>query len=821
MFSLLLLSVIVLGMMVSTDTETRITSNYRDKQTSTFAAMAGLQEARDRIQPATHNIVAPTDLPSLTAANVIYVINPRGSETVAPWDMSSTYKDTELCQENVLGLTGTAGVPCTTMVPTSNTSWRTIVNNSLTSSAPWNLSTPLDVKWTRISKKSNNMTPSAVNGNGSAAPVVCWDGSHQIIRPAGYGSDCSPDGSLATLTLTAPGSGYTAIPTVTLAAPPTGGVQATAIAVTGLTPSGTVQSADVTAGGSSYATAPTVTLSGGGGTGATATATILAPGAPVTSVSLTSTGAQCYATAPAIAFSGGGGAGAAATSALTSAKSCIQGWTVSGSCNARKGDTVSGVGLIGGGGSAFSGTITFANGTGNVTSVSIQNPGTGYTATPTTIDFASGPPCGGLTLTANVGYRVQSVSLTAGGNSYTSAPAMSFASGAGTAAAAATAAATLGTPPAGAGQVIGITITSGGSAYTSAPTVSLTGGGGSGAAGTTTLGTTYTLTGLTISNPGKGYLNDPAVSITGGGGAGATAKSTIGRGANYGQIYLLTSLSSTPNGARTMMQMEAATPVMGWASTGALTVDGPNPILGALPNSNNFVIHGVDNNSCSEPPEPLHPAIAAYDDPDSPTVTSSVDQIIAALPRPDHYTGAGGTPSVVNVFGGLGETLGTPTGLKSFIDAVQEISTSYPNDPGSIDLGSPTSPAIDYVSGDVTLNGSHDGYGILVVTGTLHFGGNFNWHGTVIVVGDGIMDFNGGGNGMIIGTALVAKIWDNHTNKNLLQVNGSPGISWNGGGGNGILYDHCWATNMMNKVHYTPPPTTRPLKVLSLRTLPY
>ena len=103
MFALLLLSVIGLGMMYSTVTETAINTNYKDSQIALYASMAGLHEARDRIQPATHNIVAPSAEPSLSAANVIYIINPRNGETVAPWDMTNKYADTELCQEKVLG----------------------------------------------------------------------------------------------------------------------------------------------------------------------------------------------------------------------------------------------------------------------------------------------------------------------------------------------------------------------------------------------------------------------------------------------------------------------------------------------------------------------------------------------------------------------------------------------------------------------------------------------------------------------------------------------------------------------------------------------
>src|SRR5215510_11990459 len=95
-------------MMYSTNMESAINANYRDKQVSIYASLAGLQEARDRIQPATHNIVAPTQLPVLvTTANqsqagVIYIV---GNSTVDPTDSSSRYFDSEFCHTGVLGMT--------------------------------------------------------------------------------------------------------------------------------------------------------------------------------------------------------------------------------------------------------------------------------------------------------------------------------------------------------------------------------------------------------------------------------------------------------------------------------------------------------------------------------------------------------------------------------------------------------------------------------------------------------------------------------------------------------------------------------------------
>lgn len=98
-----------------------------------------------------------------------------------------------------------------------------------------------------------------------------------IITPSkGYfnwdGTNLVKIGSVATITITAGGSGYTPPVTVTIGAPnETGGVQATATATES---SGVVNSITITEAGSGYTSAPAVTISGGPGTGATATAAL-------------------------------------------------------------------------------------------------------------------------------------------------------------------------------------------------------------------------------------------------------------------------------------------------------------------------------------------------------------------------------------------------------------------------------------------------------------------------------------------------------------------------------------------------------------------
>lgn len=73
-----------------------------------------------------------------------------------------------------------------------------------------------------------------------------------------------------------------------------------------------------------------------------------------------------------------------------------------------------------------------------------------------------------------------------------------------------------------------ITVTAGGTGYTSAPTVviSPTNGAGAAAAATATL-TGGVVSSVTVTNRGYGYTVAPTISFTGGGGSGALATSTI------------------------------------------------------------------------------------------------------------------------------------------------------------------------------------------------------------------------------------------------------------------------------------------------------
>lgn len=105
-FVLLLISVVAIALIVSSGTESAMAGNYRTATSVYYAALAGLEEARGRLLGKNTNSfknTAPTLLPSpgtaLPVGQPFYIINPVSGETVAPWDPTSLYPDTEFATE--------------------------------------------------------------------------------------------------------------------------------------------------------------------------------------------------------------------------------------------------------------------------------------------------------------------------------------------------------------------------------------------------------------------------------------------------------------------------------------------------------------------------------------------------------------------------------------------------------------------------------------------------------------------------------------------------------------------------------------------------
>jgi hypothetical protein len=93
------------------------------------------------------------------------------------------------------------------------------------------------------------------------------------------------------------------------------------------------------------------------------------------------------------------------------------------------------------------------------------------------------------------------------------------------------------------------------------------------------------------------------------------------------------------------------------------------------------------------------------------------------------------------------------------------------------------SPMFTFVDGDATLN---SGSGFLVVTGTLTMRGNTDFKGAILVLGDGVLIRDGGGNGDIFGGITIAKF--GRTSGNFM----APTFLTNGGGTSNVQYDSSW-----------------------------
>lgn len=161
-----------------------------------------------------------------------------------------------------------------------------------------------------------------------------------------------------------------------------------------------------------------------------------------------------------------------------------------------------------------------------VLSVSVVNPGSGYTiGDRVTLAFSGGGSDDGAAATATVNTSaggIIAVQITNGGSDYTSDAVVTFTGGGGSGAAAVITAAA-------SGVITGITVTNPGSAYTSAPTVGITATSGSGFTGSAVLRTGQVTAGVVVAG-GSGYDAPPEVTIVGNG-VGAEAVCTLSAGA--------------------------------------------------------------------------------------------------------------------------------------------------------------------------------------------------------------------------------------------------------------------------------------------------
>lgn len=173
-------------------------------------------------------------------------------------------------------------------------------------------------------------------------------------------------------------------------------------------------------------------------------------------------------------------------------------------------------------------------------------------------------------------------------------------------------------------------------------------------------------------------------------------------------------------------------------------------------------------------------------------VTSLVDKLVAEDAITKGSTVQGPLVEVVPL-NSLPPWLQTADAARAFLNDLEEVARangSYRNNFTGV-AGTDAQPAFTFVDGNCTLDG---GAGLLVVTGTLDMSGNPNFNGLVLVLGGGRVVRDGGGNGTVLGTMLVAafdRTWPAAQN-NLPHPFLAPSFTTNGGGNSGMFYNSDW-----------------------------
>ena len=240
---------------------------------------------------------------------------------------------------------------------------------------------------------------------------------------------------------------------------------------------------------------------------------------------------------------------------------------------------------------------------------------------------------------------------------------------------------------------------------------------------------------------------------------------------------LLKSYGFGPQGAEKRLELMISRANLDFESPAGFTMKGPDDCSGVsfdTGSSGAKWYSGVDNAG----KEPQRPAFAVSqcdkDSVDAGIVKHDtvVDPEIGILGDADTLPGTVETPSFLD----------SADRARAYLQGLKDKANSmgrYFSGPKTI-ADSTTSGKFTFVEGDCTLDG---GSGFLVVTGTLTLRGNPNFNGVILVLGEGKLLRNGGGNGDIFGAITIAAF--NRTSGGFT----TPTFQTNGGGNSTIQYD--------------------------------
>ena len=165
---ILIISGLAVSLVLLTDSQVRLGQTAQAQGRVFYAALAGLEEARGRMNGSAPDTIAPS-LPT-SISQVLYIVNSSSSDPVQPTNLASPYFDSEYSTEFPGGFASASVLP------------------SINSDQPGaGTSTVIPYKWVRITLMTEASAHMDINQDGvlnSTAPIY-WDGTRQSLSSAG------------------------------------------------------------------------------------------------------------------------------------------------------------------------------------------------------------------------------------------------------------------------------------------------------------------------------------------------------------------------------------------------------------------------------------------------------------------------------------------------------------------------------------------------------------------------------------------------------------------------------------------------------------
>lgn len=160
----------------------------------------------------------------------------------------------------------------------------------------------------------------------------------------------------------------------------------------------------------------------------------------------------------------------------------------------------------------------------------------------------------------------------------------------------------------------------------------------------------------------------------------------------------------------------------------------------------NILINGNDTNPDGSPGSGAPMPGVSVDSPnDSAYIVNTLKSKIT-----EDIKGLGGAPSVQTI----NDVLDWNEVTQNLIFAA-DITVPGGTYTDAMEFGTPSSPKITYITGNVTLSGKCDGDGIMIINGNVNMAGQFTYRGIIIVYGQSTIDTKIAGNGGIYGSTIL------------------------------------------------------------------